>query len=239
MIPRMPLVAQGPRQPTIHSTQAALANTAQAARPAGRTAAGADSAKLRAFSYGRRWNNSNTIGQESSITYTMSHAMQWEHLGLKKIFWGRLTPEEFECAMREALSNERFSRIRYSINDFTSADVKEIDGPTLERVAMLCFDASNLPRHTVKVAVIGAQNGLHDILSSPIHPPMDGSYAMRQFICETEARRWIAHDKSEKAHAPNGLHGGMKLVPPKKYTRPRPSLQMTRKLRMAYHGPSN
>lgn len=121
----------------------------------------------------------------------MAHVLCWEPHGLVRKFWGYISAAEFESAIEEALSDPQFQNVHYSILDFEGVTKSDLDMMVLERIAMVHFGCGLLHNSRVKVALIGAKDLMTILLSSPIHPPIDGSYDVSQCTSESEAREWI------------------------------------------------
>jgi hypothetical protein len=150
---------------------------------------------------------------ESIIERAMPHVIRWEHHGLVRKFWGHVGAAEFESAIQQALSDTRFHGVRYSILDFSEVSRSDIDMALLERMAMLQFGNGQLCHSRVKVALIGPHEVISTLLSSSIHPPIDGSYDVGRFGSEGEAREWI-HQKMDGAVCHPSMPGKARLRPP-------------------------
>ena len=119
----------------------------------------------------------------------MPYSLQWEPLGVHKIFSGRVTGTELVQSVLEVASDLRFSTLRYEVSNYLGADGTDFAQDALNEVRAVRIGSFNA-NPSIRVAIVTLDPQIEQRIYSTIAARLT-LHQTRVFNNLSEANAWL------------------------------------------------
>ncbi len=126
----------------------------------------------------------------------MAYELIWESSGVVKRHYGVLTAGDMLAATRQVVNHQRFSELRYIVNDFSDVESGRIGLATIEEIAALRIGATLVNSRILSPYIAATDPGL-SVAHLLMSPDYRNDHPTRLFPSLPAARAWVAEQLHE------------------------------------------